>query len=57
MAQQITPNLWFNNNAKEAIDFYKSVFKDFKLLRTDYYTDIAQDVTGHKKGDILTIDF
>jgi len=57
MAQQITPNLWFNNNAKEAVDFYLSVFKDAKVLRTDYYTEVGEDVTGHKKGDVLTIEF
>lgn len=47
--QQITPNLWFNNNAQEAIDFYLSVFKDAKILQTDYYSDVREDITGHKK--------
>lgn len=55
--QQITPNLWFNNNAKGAVDFYLSVFKDGKILSTDYYTEVGEEITGHKKGDILTIDF
>ena len=57
MTQNITPNLWFNNNAKEAIDFYLSVFKNAKILHTDYYTEVGEDITGHKKGDILTIEF
>ncbi|MEP7167291.1 MAG: VOC family protein [Candidatus Woesebacteria bacterium] len=57
MSQQITPNLWFNNNAQEAIDFYLSVFKDAKILSKDYYSDVSPEVTGHKKGDLLTIDF
>ena len=57
MSQQITPNLWFNNNAKEAIDFYLSVFKGSRILGTDYYTEVGEDITGHKKGDIVTIDF
>lgn len=57
MTQQITPNLWFNNNAQEAIDFYQSVFKDLKLIHTNYYTDVGEEITGHKNGDILTIDF
>ncbi|HWY79298.1 MAG TPA: VOC family protein [Candidatus Sulfotelmatobacter sp.] len=57
MTQNITPNLWFNNNAKEAIDFYLSVFKDAKILQTDYYTEVGEDITGHKKGDLLTIEF
>jgi predicted 3-demethylubiquinone-9 3-methyltransferase (glyoxalase superfamily) len=57
MAQQITPNLWFNNTAKEAVDFYLSVFKDAKVLHIDFYTEVGEDITGHKKGDILTIEF
>lgn len=57
MAQGITPNLWFNNNAKEAVDFYLSVFKDGKIMNPDYYTDVREDITGHKEGDILTIEF
>lgn len=30
--QKITPFLWFDNNAEEAIDFYVSVFKDSEIL-------------------------
>lgn len=59
--QQITPNLWFNNNAKEAVDFYVSVFsakgEDARIIRTDYYPEGHEEVTGHKKGDVLTIEF
>lgn len=57
MTQQITPNLWCNNNAQEMVDFYLSIFKDGKILNTDFYTDVGEEITGHKKGDILTIEF
>jgi predicted 3-demethylubiquinone-9 3-methyltransferase (glyoxalase superfamily) len=30
--QKITPFLWFNDNAEEAIQFYSTVFKDSKLV-------------------------
>ena len=30
--QKITPFLWFNDNAEEAINFYTSIFKNSKLL-------------------------
>lgn len=30
--QKITPFLWFNNNAEEAINFYVSVFKNSKII-------------------------
>jgi predicted 3-demethylubiquinone-9 3-methyltransferase (glyoxalase superfamily) len=32
--QKITPFLWFDNNAEEAIKFYTSIFKDSKLVST-----------------------
>ena len=37
MGQKITPNLWFDGNAKEAIDYYVSVFPDGKVISTEYY--------------------
>ncbi|CAN5178395.1 VOC family protein [soil metagenome] len=30
----ITPFLWFNDNAEEAMNFYLSIFKDGKMLST-----------------------
>jgi len=31
MQQKITPFLWFDNNAEEAINFYTSIFKNSKI--------------------------
>lgn len=31
ITQQITPHLWFDNNAEEAARFYTSIFKDSKI--------------------------
>ena len=42
-------NLWFNNNAKEAIDFYTSVFPNSKIKSISYYTDVNEEITGHKQ--------
>jgi len=30
--QKITPYLWFDNQAEEAVNFYTSIFKDSKIL-------------------------
>ena len=32
--QKITPFLWFNDNAQEAVDFYISIFKNSKIVST-----------------------
>jgi predicted 3-demethylubiquinone-9 3-methyltransferase (glyoxalase superfamily) len=34
--QKISPFLWFDSNAGEAMNFYISVFKDSKLMRTTH---------------------
>jgi predicted 3-demethylubiquinone-9 3-methyltransferase (glyoxalase superfamily) len=51
------PCLWFNNKAGEAVEFYLSVFRDGKIIAKDYYTEVGEEITGHKKGDLLTIEF
>jgi predicted 3-demethylubiquinone-9 3-methyltransferase (glyoxalase superfamily) len=51
------PCLWFNNNAREAVKYYLSIFRDGKIIHEDYYTDVGEEITGHNKGDLLTIEF
>jgi len=46
--QKITPSLWFNNNAEEAMNYYVSVFKNSKIVRMDKYPDESLD--EHFKG-------
>ena len=59
--QKITPNLWFDGNAKEAVEFYTSVFKDSKILSTEYYPKNAEeglaDFQKDLAGKVLTIEF
>jgi predicted 3-demethylubiquinone-9 3-methyltransferase (glyoxalase superfamily) len=37
MEARITPSLWFDGNAKEAVEFYVSVFPNSRILSTEYY--------------------
>jgi predicted 3-demethylubiquinone-9 3-methyltransferase (glyoxalase superfamily) len=61
MGQKITPNLWFDGNAKEAVDYYVSVFPDGKVLSTEYYPNSAEeglaDFQLDMAGKVLTIEF
>ena len=43
MSQKITPNLWFDGNAQEAVDYYVSVFPDGKIVGTEYYPKSAEE--------------
>lgn len=37
--QKITPFLWFDNQAEEAMNFYISIFNNAKVLKTSYYSE------------------
>ena len=52
-SQKITPCLWFNNNAEEAVKFYTSVFKNSKKGTVTYYGENAP----MPKGTVLTVTF
>lgn len=41
--QKITPSLWFDKNAEEAMNYYVSVFKNSKILNIDRYPDESLD--------------
>ena len=51
--QKITPFLWFDTNAEEAVDFYLSVFKEGKINRVLRYTEAGPGPAG----TVLTIGF
>lgn len=54
----ITPNLWFDGNAKEAVDFYITVFPDSKINSTSHYpTEGLEDFQKNLAGKVLAIDF
>lgn len=56
--QKITPCLWFNGNAKEAVDYYVAVFPGGKIIETEYYpTEGLLDFQKDMAGKVLTIDF
>jgi predicted 3-demethylubiquinone-9 3-methyltransferase (glyoxalase superfamily) len=51
--QKITPFLWFNTNAEEAINFYTSIFKDSKMGNVVRYGDTGPG----PKGTVMTATF
>ena len=53
MSQKITPFLWFDNNAEEAVNFYTSIFKDSKILKTSRYGDAGPG----PKGTVMVVNF
>ena len=51
--QKITPFLWFDNNAEEAMNFYVSIFKDSKIVSVARYGDGGPG----PKGTVMTAKF
>ena len=54
---QITPFLWFDNNAEEAVNFYTSVFKNSKIGSMTRYDEAAAKATGRANGSLMTAVF
>jgi len=55
--QKITPFLWFDNEAEEAVRFYTSIFKDSKIGIVTHYGEEAAEASGRPKGTVMTMAF
>jgi predicted 3-demethylubiquinone-9 3-methyltransferase (glyoxalase superfamily) len=55
--QRITPFLWFDDQAEEAVKFYVSIFKDSKIVGTTRYDEEASRAAGRPKGSVMTVAF
>ena len=50
---KISPFLWFNHQAEEAVNFYTSIFKKSKIKRVSHYGDIGPG----PKGSVMVVNF
>jgi predicted 3-demethylubiquinone-9 3-methyltransferase (glyoxalase superfamily) len=48
--QKVTPFLWFNDQAEQAVTFYTSVFKNSKILSVSRYGDAGPG----RKGTVMS---
>jgi predicted 3-demethylubiquinone-9 3-methyltransferase (glyoxalase superfamily) len=51
--QKITPFLWYDDKAEEAMNFYVSIFKNSKVLSVTRYGDAGPG----PKGTVMTAEF
>jgi predicted 3-demethylubiquinone-9 3-methyltransferase (glyoxalase superfamily) len=51
--QKITPFLWFDDNAEEAVNFYVSIFRNSKVVNTTRYEEAGPAA----KGTVVTVEF
>jgi len=57
MINQITPCLWFDNQAEEAAIFYTSFFENSKIETISRYGKEGVEFHGQKEGTALTVAF
>ena len=55
-SSRITPFLWFDSNAEEAVDFYLSIFKNSRRL-SELRNNSIDDPRMVPKGGVLTVSF
>lgn len=53
MPRQLTPNLWFDDQAEEAAEFYVSVFDDARITDVVRYTEAGPG----EPGTVVTVAF
>ena len=50
---KITPNLWFDDEAEEAAEFYVSVFANSRIVNVTHYTEAGP----RPAGTVMTVEF
>ncbi|QGN32809.1 VOC family protein [Microlunatus sp. Gsoil 973] len=50
---ELTPNLWFDTQAKEAAEFYCEIFPNSRITNVSYYSESGPGETG----SVVTVDF
>jgi len=55
--QKVTPFLWFDDEAEEAVKFYTAIFKNSKTGRILRYDKETAKASGRPTGSVLTIEF
>ena len=55
--QKLTPCLWFDDKAEEAVKFYVSIFKNSRIGSIAHYGEAGAQVSGRPKGTVMTVAF
>jgi predicted 3-demethylubiquinone-9 3-methyltransferase (glyoxalase superfamily) len=55
--QKISPCLWFDDQAEQAVNFYCGIFKNSKILEILHYDKASAQASGQSEGSVLTVTF
>ncbi len=57
VAQKISPCLWFDDQAEEAVNFYTSIFPNSKITNVSRYGEAGYEVHRRPAGSVMAIAF
>ena len=55
--QRITPFLWFDTQAEEAVNFYVSIFENSRIESVARYDEAGARAAGRPEGSVMTVAF
>jgi len=55
--QRITPCMWFDDQAEEAVELYLATFKNSRIVSITRYGDAGHEVHGKPAGSVMTLAF
>jgi len=57
VTQKITPCLWFDYQAEEAVTFYTAIFKNSRIVQVARYGEAGREIHGKPAGTVMTVAF
>jgi predicted 3-demethylubiquinone-9 3-methyltransferase (glyoxalase superfamily) len=55
--QKITSNLWFDNEAEEAANYYTSIFKNSRIGKISRYGKEGYEIHKRPEGSVMVVQF
>ena len=55
--QTITPCLWFDTQAEEAVQFYTGIFKNSRVAKVSRYGEAGREIHGKAPGTVMVVAF
>lgn len=57
LVQQITPGLWFDDQAEDAVAFYTAIFPNSRTVSVARYGEAGREIHGKPAGSVMAIAF
>jgi len=57
IVQKITPCLWFDDQAEEAVEFYTAIFSNSRIVTISRYGEAGYEVHGKPAGTVMVVAF